>query len=50
VATVLCVLAAQRVSLGGGDLSLAAFESYVSKGEIHYFIASGSGQGWRSLR
>jgi 4-amino-4-deoxy-L-arabinose transferase-like glycosyltransferase len=27
----------------GGNLSLAAFESYVSKGEIHYYIASSGG-------
>jgi 4-amino-4-deoxy-L-arabinose transferase-like glycosyltransferase len=29
----------------GGNLSLAAFESYVSKGEIHYYIASSGGGG-----
>jgi len=29
----------------GGDLSLATFEAYVAKGEIHYFIASGTGGG-----
>jgi hypothetical protein len=29
----------------GGNLSLAAFEAYVHKGDIHYFIASGSGGG-----
>jgi len=27
----------------GGDLSLSAFEQYVAKGEIHYYIASGGG-------
>jgi 4-amino-4-deoxy-L-arabinose transferase-like glycosyltransferase len=29
----------------GGKLSLAAFESYMSKGEIHYYIASSGGGG-----
>jgi hypothetical protein len=29
----------------GGNISLATFESYVAKGEIHYFIASGTGGG-----
>jgi len=29
----------------GGNLSLAQFEAYVEKGEIHYYIASGSGGG-----
>ena len=29
----------------GGNLTLAAFESYVAKGEIHYFIATGGGGG-----
>ena len=29
----------------GGNISLATFEAYVAKGEIHYFIASGSGGG-----
>jgi hypothetical protein len=29
----------------GGNLSLAQFEAYVAKGEIHYYIASGSGGG-----
>jgi 4-amino-4-deoxy-L-arabinose transferase-like glycosyltransferase len=29
----------------GGNISLAAFEAYVAKGEIHYFIASGYGGG-----
>ncbi len=29
----------------GGNISLAAFEAYVAKGDIHYFIASGSGGG-----
>ncbi len=27
----------------GGHISLATFESYVANGEIHYFLASGSG-------
>ena len=27
----------------GGNLSLAQFKAYVAKGEIHYYIASGSG-------
>ena len=27
----------------GGNLSLAAFERYVAKGEIHYYIASTAG-------
>jgi 4-amino-4-deoxy-L-arabinose transferase-like glycosyltransferase len=27
----------------GGNISLATFESYVAKGEIHYFITSGGG-------
>jgi hypothetical protein len=29
----------------GGNISLATFEAYVSKGDIHYFIASGGGGG-----
>jgi 4-amino-4-deoxy-L-arabinose transferase-like glycosyltransferase len=29
----------------GGNLSLAAFESYVAKGEIHYYIGSGGSGG-----
>jgi 4-amino-4-deoxy-L-arabinose transferase-like glycosyltransferase len=29
----------------GGNLTLAAFESYVAKGDIHYFIAGSSGGG-----
>jgi 4-amino-4-deoxy-L-arabinose transferase-like glycosyltransferase len=29
----------------GGNISLATFESYVAKGDIHYFIASGAGGG-----
>jgi 4-amino-4-deoxy-L-arabinose transferase-like glycosyltransferase len=29
----------------GGNLSLATFETYVAQGDIHYFIASGSGGG-----
>ena len=28
----------------GGDLSLAAFERYVAKGEIHYYVASERGR------
>jgi hypothetical protein len=27
----------------GGNLTLAQFKTYVAKGEIHYYIASGSG-------
>ena len=26
----------------GGNLSLSAFEKYVEKGEIHYYVGSGS--------
>ncbi|HEX4435802.1 MAG TPA: glycosyltransferase family 39 protein [Solirubrobacteraceae bacterium] len=29
----------------GGNLTLAQFEAYVAKGQIHYYIASGSGTG-----
>ena len=29
----------------GGNLSLAQFEAYVKAGDIHYYIASGSGFG-----
>ena len=29
----------------GGVITLSTFESYVAAGEIHYFIASGSGAG-----
>ena len=29
----------------GGNISLATFETYVAKGDIHYFIASGTGGG-----
>jgi 4-amino-4-deoxy-L-arabinose transferase-like glycosyltransferase len=29
----------------GGNISLATFESYVAKADIHYFIASGTGGG-----
>ena len=29
----------------GGNITLKAFEAYVAKGEIHYFIASGTGGG-----
>jgi 4-amino-4-deoxy-L-arabinose transferase-like glycosyltransferase len=29
----------------GGDISLATFESYVDRGDIHYFVASGAGGG-----
>jgi 4-amino-4-deoxy-L-arabinose transferase-like glycosyltransferase len=29
----------------GGNLSLATFEAYVAKGDIHYFIDTGSGAG-----
>jgi len=29
----------------GGNLSLAQFKTYVAKGEIHYYIASGNGGG-----
>jgi hypothetical protein len=27
----------------GGNISLATFESYVAQGDVHYFIASGTG-------
>jgi 4-amino-4-deoxy-L-arabinose transferase-like glycosyltransferase len=30
----------------GGNITLAQFESYVAKGEIHYFVASGGGGGF----
>jgi 4-amino-4-deoxy-L-arabinose transferase-like glycosyltransferase len=39
------VMAIGGFSGQGGNLSLSAFEGYVSKGEIHYFIASGAGGG-----
>ena len=29
----------------GGNLTLAAFERYVAAGDIHYWIASGGGNG-----
>jgi 4-amino-4-deoxy-L-arabinose transferase-like glycosyltransferase len=29
----------------GGNISLATFEAYVAEGDIHYFIASGTGTG-----
>jgi hypothetical protein len=29
----------------GGNISLATFEAYVAKGDIHYFMASGAGGG-----
>ncbi len=29
----------------GGNISLATFKAYVARGEIHYFIASGTGGG-----
>ena len=29
----------------GGNISLSTFESYVAKGDIHYFVASGTGGG-----
>jgi hypothetical protein len=29
----------------GGNISLATFESYVAKGDIHYFIPSAAGGG-----
>ena len=31
----------------GGNISLATFEAYVAKGDIHYFVASG-GHGRRT--
>jgi 4-amino-4-deoxy-L-arabinose transferase-like glycosyltransferase len=39
------VMAIGGFSNQGGNLSLATFESYVAKGEIHYYIASGGGGG-----
>jgi hypothetical protein len=29
----------------GGNISLGTFEAYVAKGDIHYFISSGTGGG-----
>jgi hypothetical protein len=29
----------------GGNISLATFQAYVAKGDIHYFISSGTGGG-----
>ena len=29
----------------GGNISLATFESYVAKGDIHYLMVSGTGGG-----
>jgi len=29
----------------GGNISLSTFQAYVAKGDIHYFIASGTGGG-----
>jgi hypothetical protein len=40
------VMAIGGFSGQGGHLSLKAFEGYVAKGEIHYYIAGGGG-GWR---
>jgi 4-amino-4-deoxy-L-arabinose transferase-like glycosyltransferase len=37
------VMAIGGFNNNGGDLSLSAFEQYVAKGEIHYYIASGGG-------
>jgi 4-amino-4-deoxy-L-arabinose transferase-like glycosyltransferase len=39
------VMAIGGFSGEGGNISLATFEAYVSKGDIHYFIASGTGGG-----
>lgn len=39
------VMAIGGFSGTGGNISLATFESYVAKGYIHYFIASGNGGG-----
>jgi 4-amino-4-deoxy-L-arabinose transferase-like glycosyltransferase len=39
------VMAIGGFSNQGGKLSLAAFERYVARGEIHYYIASGGGGG-----
>ncbi len=37
------VMAIGGFSGEGGNISLATFEAYVAKGDIHYFIASGTG-------
>jgi 4-amino-4-deoxy-L-arabinose transferase-like glycosyltransferase len=37
------VMAIGGFSGEGGNISLAAFQSYVAKGQIHYYIASGGG-------
>ena len=39
------VMAIGGFSGQGGDLSLATFEQYVAAGEIHYYIAGGTGGG-----
>jgi 4-amino-4-deoxy-L-arabinose transferase-like glycosyltransferase len=39
------VMAIGGFSGQGGNLSLSAFERYVAKGEIHYYIAAGGGGG-----
>ena len=39
------VMAIGGFSGQGGNLSLAAFQQYVAKGDIHYYIASGGGRG-----
>jgi hypothetical protein len=39
------VMAIGGFSGQGGNLSLAQFEAYVKAGDIHYYIASGSGFG-----
>jgi 4-amino-4-deoxy-L-arabinose transferase-like glycosyltransferase len=39
------VMAIGGFSNQGGNLTLAQFKAYVGKGEIHYYIASGTGSG-----
>jgi len=39
------VMAIGGFNNNGGNLTLAEFEKYVQKGEIHYYITSGSGAG-----
>ncbi len=43
------VMAIGGFSGNGGNLTLSAFERYVAKGEIHYYIASGGGGGGGGL-
>jgi hypothetical protein len=42
------VMAIGGFSGQGGNLSLKAFEAYVAKGDIHYYIAGGQGGPGRS--